>query len=289
MNKKTKKEQAQILHMLVEGNSLRATERMIREAQPSGCSINTIQKLLLEVGEACAWYQDKHLRNLKCERVQMDEIWSFVYSKQKNTPDELKGSNGDCWTWTGMCADAKLMVSWRVGGRDADTAQDFVQDIASRMANRIQLTSDAFTKYKDAVESAFGADVDYGQLVKVYGKSSESEKRYSPTNFVATKQKKISGNPDKKHISTSFVERQNLTMRMSMRRFTRLTNGFSKKLDNHVAAISLHFMYYNFCRIHKSLKASPAMAANVSETLWNLEDIVTMSEQYHYDKKRGKI
>lgn len=289
MNKKTTKERAQILHMLCEGNSLRATERMIREVQPSGCSINTIQKLLLEVGEACAWYQDKHLRDLSCKRVQMDEIWSFVYSKQKNTPDELKGENGDCWTWTGMCADTKLMVSWRVGSRDADTAHDFVQDIASRMAGRIQLTSDGFTKYKEAVENAFGADVDYAQLVKIYGKSSESKKRYSPTEFVSTKKERMTGSPDEKHISTSYVERQNLTMRMSMRRFTRLTNAFSKKLDNHIAAISLHFMYYNFCRIHKSLRVAPAMAAGVSKSLWTLEDVVKMTDQYWYDKKREEL
>jgi len=280
MNKKTTKERAQILNLLVEGNSLRATTRIIRDIQ-GGCSINTVTKLLEEIGEACAWYQDKNLVNLPCKRVQVDEIWSFVYSKQKNTPEELKGENGDVWTWTAICADTKLIPSWRIGGRDAATAHEFIGDLATRMAERIQLTSDGFKKYENAVEAAFGADVDYAMLVKVYGDSTEGQKRYSPAQCTGALQHTVTGSPDQKHINTSYVERQNLTMRMSMRRFTRLTNAFSKKLDNHAHAIALHFMHYNFVRIHKSLKVTPAMAANVTPNLWSLEDVVKMSDAYH--------
>ena len=278
MNRKSKKERAQILNCLVEGNSIRSTVRL------TGASKNTIVKLLAEVGEACSWYQDTHLRNLPCQRVQMDEIWSFVYSKQKNVPEGMEGEAGDVWTWTSICADTKLVPSWRVGSRDAETAQDFVADLASRMAGRIQLTSDGLTKYKDAVESAFGADVDYAMLVKIYGSSIEGQKRYSPSQFVTSKKEAITGNPNIDHVSTSFVERQNLTMRMSMRRFTRLTNAFSKKIENHSHAIALHFMHYNFCRIHKTLRVTPAMAAGVSDKLWSLEDVVDMMDAY-YDSK----
>ncbi len=285
MNKKSIKERAQILSLLVEGNSLRATTRIIRDIQ-GGCSINTVTKLLEEVGEACAWYQDKNLRNLPCKRVQVDEIWSFVYSKQKNTPDEKKDVAGDVWTWTAICADTKLIPSWRIGSRDAATAQDFIADLAGRMAERIQLTSDGFTKYKDAVENSFGADVDYAMLVKIYGDSVEGQKRYSPAHCTGAQKRRITGNPEQSHVSTSYVERQNLTMRMSMRRFTRLTNAFSKKLDNHAHAIALHFMHYNFVRIHKSLKVTPAMAANVTQNLWSLEDVVKMSDEY-WDEKNN--
>lgn len=286
MNKKSTKERAQILSLLVEGNSLRATTRIIREMQ-GGCSINTVTKLLEEVGEACAWYQDKHLKNLPCKRVQVDEIWSFVYSKQKNTPDEFKGEAGDIWTWTALCADTKLVPSWRIGGRDAEIAHEFIADLAGRMADRIQLTSDGYKKYENAVEAAFGADIDYAMLVKIYGQAPEGQKRYSPTEFLATQARKVTGNPDQEHVSTSYVERQNLTMRMSMRRFTRLTNAFSKKLNNHAHAIALHFMHYNFVRIHKSLKVSPAMAAGASETLWNLEDVVKMADDYRNEKNNS--
>jgi IS1 family transposase len=274
MNKKPRQERAKILQMLVEGNSLRATSRM------AGCSINTVTKLLVEAGQACAWYQDQVFRNLPCKRVQMDEIWSFVYAKQKNVPDEMKGQAGDVWTWTALCADTKLVPSWRIGGRDLETAQDFVNDLAGRMASRIQLTSDGHRAYVEAVENAFGDDVDFAQLVKLYGNTSEGEKRYSASEVVGTRQDTITGNPEKKHISTSFVERQNLNMRMSMRRFTRLTNAFSKKIDNHAHAIALHFMYYNFSRIHKSLRVTPAMAAGVSDKLWSIEDIVDMIDGY---------
>jgi IS1 family transposase len=284
MNKKSIKERAQILSLLVEGNSLRATTRIIRETQ-GGCSINTVTKLLEEIGEACAWYQDANLRNLPCKRVQVDEVWSFVYSKQKNVPEGMEGEAGDVWTWTAIDADTKLVPSWRIGSRDADSAQDFISDLAGRMANRIQLTSDGHKAYIEVVEQSFGNDVDYAMLVKIYGETSEGQKRYSPAECSGTIKRTMAGNPDHKHTSTSFVERQNLTMRMSMRRFTRLTNAFSKKVENHSHAIALHFMHYNFCRIHKSLKLTPAMASGVTQTLWSLEDVVKMADNYWNEKK----
>lgn len=283
MNRKSIKERSQILSLLVEGNSLRATTRIIRETQ-GGCSINTVTKLLEEIGEACAWYQDENLRNLPCQRVQVDEIWSFVYSKQKNVPEGMEGEAGDVWTWTAIDAGTKLVPSWRIGSRDADSAQDFISDLAGRMANRIQLTSDGHKAYIEAVEQSFGNDVDYAMLVKIYGETSEGQKRYSPAECSGTIKRTMAGNPDHKHTSTSFVERQNLTMRMSMRRFTRLTNAFSKKVENHAHAIALHFMYYNFCRIHKSLKVTPAMASGVTQVLWNLEDVVKMADNYWNEK-----
>lgn len=279
MNRKSVKERAQILNLLVEGNSLRATTRIIRETQ-GGCSINTVTKLLEEVGEACAWYQDTHLRNLTCNKVQVDEIWSFVYSKQKNVPEGMEGEAGDVWTWTAIDSDTKLVPSWRIGSRDGDTALDFITDLSARMANRIQLTSDGHKAYLEAVEQAFGDDVDYAQLVKMYGETIEGQKRYSPAQCVGAKKTRVAGDPDPCCVSTSHVERQNLTMRMSMRRFTRLTNAFSKKVENHAHAIALHFMHYNFCRIHKSLKISPAMASGVSKTLWTLEEVVKMADDY---------
>ena len=283
MNRKTIKERSQILSLLVEGNSLRATTRIIREMQ-GGCSINTVTKLLEEVGEACAWYQDKHLVNLPCKRVQVNEIWSFVYSKQKNTPEELKGENGDVWTWTAICADTKLIPSWRIGGRDAATAHEFIDDLATRMAERFQLTSDGFKKYENTVEAAFGVDADYAVLVKIYGDSAKGQERYSPAHCTGALQRTVTGPPDQKHINTSYVKRQNFTIRMPMRRFTRLTNAFSKKLDNHAHAIALHFMHYNFVRIHKSLKVTPAMAAGVSNALWSLQYVVEMSDNYWNEK-----
>lgn len=281
MNRKSVTERAKILHLLVEGNSLRSTSRI------ADCSINTVTKLMVEVAEACAWHQDTNLVNLPCKRVQVDEIWSFVYSKQKNIPEGMEGGAGDVWTWTAICADTKLVPSWRVGCRDAETARDFISDLAGRMSDRIQLTSDGFTKYRDAVEDAFGPDVDYAMLIKIYGDTVEGQKRYSPAQCTGADKRRITGSPDQAHISTSFAERQNLNMRMSMRRFTRLTNAFSKKVENHGHAVALHFMYYNFCRIHKSLKVSPAMAAGTSQTLWSLEDVVKMADDY-YKEKNGK-
>ncbi len=243
---------------------------------------NTVIKLLCEVGEACSKYQDEHLRNLNCKRVQCDEIWSFCHFKEKNVPADKKGQVGwgDHWTWTGMCADSKLMVSWMVGKRDYETAVIFMRDLASRLANRIQLTTDGLKVYLDAVDWGFGIDVDYAMLVKMYGESTEQkvEKRYSPAKYVSSTKQVIKGDPDLKQISTSYVERQNLTMRMGMRRFTRLTNGFSKKAENLMHAVSLHFMYYNFVRIHQSLRVTPAMEAGVSDHVWSIEDIARLTD-----------
>jgi IS1 family transposase len=276
MNKLDRKTRAQILHLLCEGQSIRAVTRL------TGSSKNTVAKLLVEAGHACAAYQDKALRNLPCKRVQMDEIWSFVYAKNdnvkkaKNAPPEA----GDVWTWTAICADTKLLVSWYLGARDTDAAMTFVGDLESRLANRIQLTSDGHRPYLTAVEAAFADQVDYAMLVKIYGADPQAETRYSPAKCIGAEKKPQIGKPDRDHISTSYVERQNLTMRMHMRRFTRLTNAFSKKLENHAAAIALHTMYYNFVRIHQTLRVTPAMAAGVSKTLWNVSDIVAMLEQW---------
>lgn len=276
MNKLDRKTRAQILHLLCEGQSIRAVTRL------TGCSKNTVAKLSVEAGHACAAYQDKTLRNLPCKRVQMDEIWSFVYAKNdnvkkaKNAPPEA----GDVWTWTAICADTKLLVSWYLGARDTDTAMTFVSDLESRLANRIQLTSDGHRPYLTAVESVFTDQVDYAMLVKIYGADPQAETRYSPAKCIGAEKKPQIGKPDAKHISTSYAERSNLTMRMHMRRFTRLTNAFSKKLENHAAAIALHTMYYNFVRIHQTLRVTPAMAAGVTDKLWEVSDIVAMLEQW---------
>lgn len=276
MNKLDRKTRAQILHLLCEGQSIRAVTRL------TGCSKNTVAKLLVEAGHACAAYQDKVLRNLPCKRVQMDEIWSFVYAKAANVEGAkaAPATAGDVWTWTAICADTKLIVSWLLGARDLDAALAFTHDLESRLANRVQLTSDGHAPYLQAVDAAFSDQVDYAMLVKIYGADPQAEIRYSPAKCIGAKKRVIEGNPDKKHISTSYVERQNLTMRMHMRRFTRLTNAFSKKVENHAAAIALHTMYYNFVRIHQTLKVSPAMAAGVSAKLWEVSDIVEMLEQW---------
>jgi IS1 family transposase len=245
---------------------------------------NTITKLLVEVGEACADYQNTALIELKCQKVQVDEIWSFVYSKQKNVPDGMQGEAGDIWTWTAIDAETKLIPTWYVGGRDAHTARIFIRDLASRMGNRIQLTSDGHRAYLQAVDAAFGDDVDYAMLVKLYGDVKEGQKRYSPCECIGATKHAVTGEPEQKHVSTSFVERQNLTMRMSMRRFTRLTNAFSKKVENHVRAISLHFMHYNFCRVHQSIKTTPAIAAGVTDKQWTLEDVIEMTDAYWKSK-----
>jgi len=273
MNKLPLTKRAQILGMLVEGNSLRATSRM------ADVSINTVTKLLVDMGCAAAEYQYKTLRNLPCKRVQVDEIWAFCYAKKKNveTAKAAPEGAGDVWTWTAICADTKIAASWLVGSRDADAACDFMTDLASRMADRIQLTSDAYQPYPGAVDAAFGSKVDYAQLIKIYGNSAEGQKRYSPAECVGCKSRPVKGNPDKAHVSTSFAERQNLTMRMSMRRFTRLTNAFSKKIENHAHAVALHFMYYNFGRIHKTLRVTPAMQAGITDHVWSLEQIVGLS------------
>lgn len=258
---------------MVDGNSLRDTSRI------TGASKNTVTKLLVDIGQACSDYQDEHIRNIQCKRIQVDEIWSFCYAKQKNVPEELKGvfGYGDVWTWTAIFADSKLVPSFLIGGHDSWWASQFINDLKSRLKHHVQLTSDGYSVYLDAVENAFGCEVDYAMLVKIYGKA-QYEKRYSPSECIGTETKIIAGRPDKKHISTSYVERQNLTMRMSMRRFTRLTNGFSKKIENLQHAVALHFMYYNFARIHQTLKVTPAMAAGVTDRLWDVEDIVKLMD-----------
>lgn len=275
MNRITKEKQVRIVAALAEGNSLRATARMTDTA------INTVIKLLLDLGRACDAYQHKTLVNLPCQRVQVDEIWSFVYAKQKNVPANRRGEAGvgDVWTWTAIDADTKLVPSWHVGGRNAEDAAQFISDLASRLAKRVQLTSDGHKPYLRAVEGAFGSEIDYAVLQKLYGSDPNGEKRYSPPVCTGTETDVITGDPDPKHISTSYVERQNLTMRMSMRRFTRLTNAFSKKLENHIAAVALHFMHYNFCRIHKTLRCTPAMEAGVADHVWSIEELVGLLDR----------
>jgi IS1 family transposase len=247
----------------------------------TGVAKGTVLKLLVDLGQACSEYQARTLVNLRCKRIQCDEIWSFCYAKQKNIPASKKGQRGigDVWTWTGMDADSKLMVSWLVGERNAPCARAFVQDLSERLASRVQLTTDGLNLYLDAVEEAFGADVDYAMLVKLYGDAPEAEKRYSPPVCTGARKTLVNGCPREDQVSTSYIERQNLTMRMSMRRFTRLTNGFSKKAQNLAAAVSLHFMHYNFVRIHQTLRCTPAMAAGVSKRLWEIEDIVALIDQ----------
>ena len=273
MNRLSKQQRTQIITALVEGNSLRATARMC------DVSFNTVLKLVPEIGIACADYQDKALRNLSCKLIQCDEIWSFVGSKEKNTRPERKDEGwGDVWTWVAIDAETKLVPTFMVGTRGAQTAQRFMQDLASRLANRIQLTTDGHRVYLQAVEDAFGSQIDYAMLVKMYGNDAESETRYSPAEWVGSQSVAIMGDPEPSNISTSYVERQNLTMRMSMRRFTRLTNGFSKKVENHFWAIALHYMHYNFCRIHKTLRVTPAMAAGVTDHVWDISDIADLLE-----------
>jgi IS1 family transposase len=271
MNKLTVEKQTQIVGMLVEGMSLRAITRL------TGASINTVTKLLVDIGVAAADYQDKTLRNLKCKRIQCDEIWAFCYAKERNVPSDKKGKfgYGDVWTWTSIDADTKLVPSFLIGNRDARSARMFIEDLASRLASRVQLTTDGLKVYLEAVEGAFGCEIDYAMLVKTY-ESSQEETRYSPAVCTSCESKPVTGHPDPAHISTSFVERQNLTMRMSMRRFTRLTNAFSKKVENHAYQVALHFMYYNFARIHQTLRCTPAMEAGVSDHVWSIEEIAAL-------------
>src|SRR3990172_4548573 len=262
-----------ILGMLDEGNSLRATSRLC------DVSINTLTKLLVDLGSASADYQDKTLRNLRCRRIQCDEIWAFVYAKEKNVPADKRGQfgYGDVWTWTAIDAETKLVPSFMVANRDVRSATMFIDDLKSRLAGRVQLTTDGLRVYLEAVEGAFGADIDYAQLVKIYGASQE-ETRYSTAECIGCERKSVTGNPDPKHVSTSFAERQNLTMRMGMRRFTRLTNAFSKKVENHAYQVALHFMHYNFARVHASLRVTPAMEAGVSDHVWSLEEISDLAK-----------
>ncbi len=274
MNRLPLSARAQIVVLLCEGNSLRATSRL------ADVSINTVTKLLVDVGTACQEYHDKHVRGVVSKRIQCDEIWSFVYAKQKNIPSRPGGTKGvgDVWTWVALDVDSKLVVSWLVGGRNAGCARAFMEDVADRLSSRVQLTTDGYNVYLDAVDWAFPGGVDYAQLVKLYGEDPKSERRYSPVICNGTHKTVRTGNPDKRHVSTSYVERQNLTMRMHMRRFTRLTNAFSKRVENHAYAVALHFIYYNFVRMHKTLRASPAMEAGISRTLWSVEELARLAD-----------
>jgi IS1 family transposase len=271
MNKLDRKKQAQIIAALAEGNSINSTVRM------TGVSKVTILRLLEALGPACADYQDRTFRNLKCKRIQCDEIWAFCYAKEKNVPADKQDQFGfgDVWTWVAIDADTKLVPSFLVGNRDGRSAKIFIDDLAGRLAHRVQLTTDGLKAYLEAVEGSFGADVDFAQLIKLYGASQE-EVRYSPAECIGCETKRVSGNPDAKHISTSYVERQNLSMRMGMRRFTRLTNGFSKKIENHIYAVALFYMHYNFCRIHKTLRCTPAMEAGITNHVWSVEEIAAL-------------
>ncbi|MAS45432.1 MAG: IS1 family transposase [Rhodobacteraceae bacterium] len=274
MNKLPLHKRVMILSMLVEGMSMRSISRTI------GVSINTVTKMLVDAGEACAAYHDETVRNVRAQRIQCDEIWSFCYAKAKNvdTAKAAPEGAGDVWTWTALDSDSKMILAYEVGDRSGATALEFMDDLAARLANRVQLTTDGHKAYLEAVEGAFGADVDFAQLIKLYGDEPKRgpERKYSPSSFEGAKKHRVEGNPDMAAVSTSHVERQNLTMRMGMRRFTRLTNGFSKKLENHLHMLSLYFVHYNFVRMHKSLKMTPAMAAGVTDTLRDMEWIVSL-------------
>ncbi len=274
MNRLDPETRCRVVACLVEGNSIRATVRM------TGAAKNTVVKLLKDLGKACLEYQDKTLVSLPCKRIQCDEIWSFVGAKEKNTTPETREQGwGDAWTWTAICADTKLIPCWYVGQRDASAAYHFMHNLKGRLKNRVQLTTDGHKAYLEAVEGAFGGEIDYAMLIKIYGNvlnGGGNESRYSPPICTGARKRVISGKPLKSHVSTSFCERQNLTMRMSMRRFTRLTNAFSKKVENHEHALALYFMYYNFARIHQTLRVTPAMEAGVSNHVWSIQEIINL-------------
>lgn len=282
MNRLPLEKKAHIIRLLVEGNSIRSCSRI------ADVSKDTVVKLLVDVGRACWDFHDTHVVNVDSKRIQCDEIWSFVYSKEKNKPEGLENA-GDCWTWTAIDADTKLILSWNVGNRDADCAKTFMTDVADRVKGYVQLTTDGHHAYLNAVGEAWGDNIDFAMLVKLYGSEREAtgaDKKYSPSKFRGSKKTVISGSPDHDHISTSYVERQNLTMRMHMRRFTRLTNAFSKKIENHCYAIALHFVYYNFCKVHKTLRVTPAMEAKLTKRPMTIEDIAALIP-CEAPKKRG--
>jgi len=282
MNCLDSKTRAQIVNCLIEGCSIRATCRM------TGAAKNTVVKLLADMGTACATFHDYHVRNIKVRRMQADEIWCFVGCKRKNaTPEQKTEGWGDVWTWVGIDSDTKLVIGYLVGGRDGGWARDFMEDCASRIRNRVQLTTDAHRPYLEAVEGAFGANIDYAMLHKIYGAPTDEEtRRYSPAMCIGCDMKTVIGNPDPAHVSTSYVERQNLTMRMSMRRFTRLTNGFSKKAENHAHAVALHYMHYNFCRVHQTLRVTPAMEAGLADHVWTMDELIALLPKPTVSKSR---
>ena len=275
MNRLSTEKRAAVIASLVEGNSIRATVRM------TGVAKATVTKLLVDMGTVCSIHQDKLMRDLTCERLQCDEIWAFVYAKEKNVPEHKRGEAGDVWTWVAIDADTKLVPSYRLGPRDLNTATAFISDLAGRLTHRVQLTTDGHHSYLQAVRGVFKGEIDYAQLHKKYGTPSQAtpERRYSPAVCIGTDKRPISGDPDPDHISTSYIERQNLTMRMSMRRYTRLTNAFSKKVENLAAAVSLHFAYYNLCRVHSSLKTTPAVSAGVTDHVWTLTELIGLLEE----------
>jgi IS1 family transposase len=270
VNRLSDQKRADVVSALVEGVSINATCRM------TGVAKHTVLKLLKDMGCAAAAYHNEHVRNLRVRRVQADEIWAFVYGKDRNlTLEQVQAGAGSVWTWTALDADTKLIISYTLGDRGAATAQAFMQDVASRISNRIQLTTDGHRVYAEAVENAFGSEIDYAMLVKIYGASNDNpESRYSPATCIGCRAGVLAGSPDPDYISTSFVERQNLSMRMGMRRFTRLTNAFSKKLENHGHAVALYFMHYNFCRVHKTLRVTPAMEAGLTNHIWTMEELI---------------
>lgn len=284
MNRLNSNTREQVIKCLIEGCSLRSTVRM------TGIAKKTVMRLLLEVGEVAAHYQDKAFRNLSCQRLQVDELWAFIYAKQKNVTPTIAARNpnaGDVWLWLAIDADTELVPCWLLGSRDADTASVFMRDLASRLAYRVQLTTDGHKAYLTAVEQAFGSDVDFSQLVKLYGSSPEPDTKYSPGECIGCKRERVMGNPDPLHISTSYVERQNLSVRMAMRRYTRLTNAFSHKIENHAAAVALNYFAYNFIRIHRTLRTSPAMAAGVTDRLWEVSDLVALWESEERREERA--
>jgi len=273
MNRLRTAQRVAVVKAMVEGNSIRSTVRL------TGVAKNTVTKLLVDLGAAVARYQDETLRNLPCRNLQCDEIWSFCYAKEKHVTPEIREKNrgaGDVWTWTAIDRDTKLCVSWLVADRSAGSAWTFMQDVAARLKYRIQLTTDGHKPYLQAVEDAFGADIDYAMLIKLYGQDPEGEKRYSPAKCIGTVVETVTGDPKAENICTSHVERQNLSMRMGMRRFTRLTNAFSRKIENHAAAVAVYFMWYNFGRIHQTLRVTPAMEAGVTDHVWSAEEIVAL-------------
>jgi IS1 family transposase len=272
MNKLTSEERAKILHLLCEGNSIRAVTRL------TGVSKNTVTKLLVDAGRALSAFQDTELRNLQCRRIQLDEMWSFVYSKAVNVKDAkaVPLDAGDVWTWTAICANTKLACTWCIGDRSAHSASQLLTDLKSRLAHKVQITSDAHNAYPEAINAAFDADIDYAGLQKIYGTSPEGTRRYSPPVCLGAIKEEKEGSPDRAHISPSFVERSDLAMRMNVRGFTRLTNAFSKKVENHAWAVALHFAHYNFVRIHKTLGVTPAMAAGITDGLYEINDLVAI-------------
>ncbi len=282
MNRLEKTERAKLLHLLCEGMSIRAITRL------TGISKTTVSKLVVDAGEAAAWYQSRVFQSLKCQRLQIDEVWGFVGAKQKNVARMKRPivDAGDAWLWLATDADTKLVPCWHVGNRSGDAAMEFIDDLASRLVSRTQITTDGHRAYLYAIDTAFGGDVDYAQLVKLFGPAPEGQRRYSPPECIGIIKTRVSGDPDMDHVSTSYAERNNLNVRMHTRRMTRLTNAFSKKMENHAHAMALHFLYYNFVRIHKTLKVTPAIAAGVTDRLWEVADMANVLEAWESQERQ---